>query len=86
MKITKDEGWVQVSTAGGDVSFQKSGISWVRLMYTNGAAPTPTDVDDGVPFKLEDNDWRLLPAVTGKSTLWVEAYLGDVTVAVEDLA
>ncbi len=82
MQLLQADGWVLISSAGGDVSFQKSGTKRIRLMYTSGATPTgPVG-----SFRVADNEWRLLPAVSGKTSLWAEAYRGDLGIAVEDLA
>lgn len=82
MHILQASGWVEISSAGGDVSFQKSGTEQIRLQYTTGLAPA--DVDGS--FRVADNDWRLLPAVSSKVSLWASAFQGDLSVAVEDLA
>ena len=82
MQILQASGWVEISLAGGDVSFQKSGTEQIRLQYTNGTMPTAVDGS----FRVADNDWRLLPAVSGKTSLWASAFQGDLSVAVEDLA
>ena len=83
MKILEEDGWVLVSSAGGDVSFQKSSAkNQLRLKYTSGSEPTE---DDG-SFRVADNEWRLLPAIEGKSSLYASAFQGEVTIAIEDIA